>query len=676
MHLRMILLALLGTALTAQGQSCLTCASDTCQSCYQLAPVQITREALSSDALHQAFYQTPTAPSTEEIIARLPGLSLIRRGAYAQEPAIRGLGNNRVTLTLDGMRIFQACTDNMDPVSSYVEPNNLEAIQVQAGAGGGKMGSTTGGGIDFRLKQPVLAEDTNWNAYSSLRINHNAPGLALRGGVARQGPRLAVESNLVFRQQANYRLPSGEPQPFTQFQKTNYSLAFRFQSSARGEWQLKLLGDQARNVGYAALPMDVALADAWIGGLSYQRTPTHPAWLSWEGKLYHNRVNHVMDDSQRDSVAMRMDMPGQTRTTGAYWQSRWLLGLDHLLTAKVDAYSQESYAEMTMYPKGEAAMFMLTWPQVRSTALGLYVHDRWQFRPRWQLATEARLELVAATVQSDLGLLQTQIFYPEFDGSSLLPAGNVQAALSGTLTSRWRLVGKLAIGQRTPTVSEQFGYYLFNRLDGYDYLGNPNLRPERVWQSEASLSYQTTPVDLQLTGFLYQFSDYIQARTMAGYAAMTIGAAGVRRYENIPAASLSGGEIQVAWRMSRHFALIANGQYTLGLDHKGTPLPLIPPLQFQGAFRYEWQNRSIQVEGQWNAAQHRINPAFGEDRTEGFFLLHLRVSQPFTVGQYTFSLDGGVENLFNALYWQHLDWGNLPRPGRNFFLTLSMRVGS
>ena len=671
MYARLIIFLALGLSyLSAWGQAPCSCDPDSCECGYQLAEVLITQKALSSDELLTRFYQTSSVPNIEEVLRRLPGLSLVKRGAYAQEPVLRGLGTNRVNLTIDGMRMFEACTDKMDPVSAYVEPNNLQSIDVQAGPKGSSMGSSSGGGINFRLKQAQYASEGNWRGYFSGRSQTVSQGGALRGGAEYRSPRLGIATNAVYRKQGNYRLPNGERLAFTQYEKLNYSLALRYQSSERGEWQVNLLGDHARDIGYVALPMDVATADALIGALTYRHRPENLRWLSWEAKLYHNRIDHVMDDSQRDSVAMHMDMPGYTRTTGGYWKSSWMPNLNHLMELKVDAFSNLSYAEMTMYPEGESPMFMLTWPELRRSALGVYLRERWQFRPMWQLEAGARLEGNHSSVLSELGQRQLQIFFPDYAGQNLQPAGNATLGLNGRLNDYWQLRSLLAWGQRAPTVSEQFGYYLFSRLDGFDYLGNPFLKPEQAWQGELGATYQREKLELKLTAFGYQFYDYIQAEVVPDYSAMTIGAAGVKQYENLPEARLLGGEMQLAWQMTQALSLVGTAQYSHGRDHRAAPLPLIPPLQVQGALRYATERSSLQLETSWNAGQSRFSEPFGEDGTPAYTVANLRGSHQFQLKEQRIEVSAGVENLLNATYWNHLDWGNFPQPGRSGYLSV------
>ena len=135
---------------------------------------------------------------------------------------------------------------------------------------------------------------------------------------------------------------------------------------------------------------------------------------------------------------------------------------------------------------------------------------------------------------------------------------------------------------------------------------------------------QKEQLEISLTGYAYQFAQYIQAEVVPSYSAMTIGAAGVKQYENLPSASLLGGEMHLTLQLSDGWSLVGVGQYSLGQDDEGNSLPLIPPLQLQGALRYTSEKTSVQVEGNWNAAQHRFSSDFGEDMTPAFWIANIR----------------------------------------------------
>ena len=58
--------------------------------------------------------------SIDEHLAQLSKVEMVRRGNYAWEPVVNNMATERVSTTIDGMKIFYACTDKMDPVTSYV----------------------------------------------------------------------------------------------------------------------------------------------------------------------------------------------------------------------------------------------------------------------------------------------------------------------------------------------------------------------------------------------------------------------------------------------------------------------------------------------------------------------------------------------------------------------------
>ena len=79
-------------------------------------------------------YKGQTA-TIDEHLRELSHVDLVRRGSYAWEPTINGMQTERLSVTIDGMKIFYACTDKMDPVTSYVESSNLQNISLNSEIG-------------------------------------------------------------------------------------------------------------------------------------------------------------------------------------------------------------------------------------------------------------------------------------------------------------------------------------------------------------------------------------------------------------------------------------------------------------------------------------------------------------------------------------------------------------
>src|SRR5690625_7309573 len=78
---------------------------------------------------------------------------MIKRGAYAWEPMLQGMSSERSVLTIDGMRIYGACTDKMDPITSYVEITNLSKVNIQNAQAGSEHGATVAGSFDLVRKK-------------------------------------------------------------------------------------------------------------------------------------------------------------------------------------------------------------------------------------------------------------------------------------------------------------------------------------------------------------------------------------------------------------------------------------------------------------------------------------------------------------------------------------------
>ncbi|GAB4413916.1 MAG: TonB-dependent copper receptor [Bacteroidia bacterium] len=638
---------------------------------YELAPVHLTADAGSIHAALHHYYQGAGPAATEEILSKLPGLSLIRRGNYAQEPVLRGLSSQRLVVAIDGMRIAEACTDNMDPITSYIEPQHLQRIDIDAGGAGSAQGSSVGGGLHFRLKKPQLADTACWTGQAELRVQPR--GLVQRAALGYSAPRQAFYGSFTYRHLDDYRAGGGTLVRLSGFEKVNYSLAWRQRLPGGDDLSIDWIGDHAWQVGYPALPMDVAFAHANIAALSYQHGGRGSGLLHWEAKLYANRVDHAMDDTRRDSVAMHMDMPGYTRSAGAYWQARWLRG-DHLIDLKADVYAARVHAEMTMYPDEGEPMYMLTWPHLGRQTAGLYLADRWQYGRRWHLDATLRSEVQQVRVGSDLGLAQLLIFYPGYAAAAPQPLWAGSLALQGALCDHVQFEARLAYGERLPSNSEAFGYYLFSRFDGYDYLGNPFLRKERSLQGELALRRHSRHWHWEGSGFVYGFGDYILAREATDYRAMTIGARGVKVYANMPRAYMAGAELAGIYRPGPHWQWSTTAQYVWAATGEGDPLPLIPPLQVQSALRWQHGRCSVQGEGIWNAAQRRVATGTGEQATPAFVLCHLRGSYQPGSRPGNWQVSAGVENLFDTVYRQHLDWGQIPRPGRLCYLSATWRL--
>src|SRR5690606_10972796 len=80
-------------------------------------------------------------------------------------PMLNGMSTERSVITIDGMRIFHAWTDKMDPVTSYVENTNMSGAVISDGQSGGVYGGTIAGSIDLMRRK---------SGFSSVKTFHGS----------------------------------------------------------------------------------------------------------------------------------------------------------------------------------------------------------------------------------------------------------------------------------------------------------------------------------------------------------------------------------------------------------------------------------------------------------------------------------------------------------------------
>jgi len=633
----------------------------------ELREVTITSTQKTAKQQLINFFKANSSVTLEEILSRLPEISLLRRGSYGMEPSIRSFTGGQINVLVDGMRIHGACADKMDPATIYIEPINLENLQVQTAITGFMSGSAIGGTVNMKMAEPDFLnvnkitglissgyQTAAKSFYESARLNYSTGKWAFR-------------MSGTYRNNKNYRSGGGDIIDFSQYEKVNYSISAKYQHTLYTYFKADLLGDDGWNIGYPALPMDVGYAAARIGSLSMHRENPSKSLYKWQVKIYANKIDHSMDDTKRPNVPMHMDMPGWSKTYGAYTEAELKINQKQRLLLRADGSSTFLKASMTMYQPGELPMYMLTWPDNRKNQSGISAAWLLQIDSTLKLQVTGRTDFISYKLVSQEAKDQVSIFgYPSANRKDLLK--NISAVISKKISQKIKVSASIAYVERMPTASELYGFYLFNSNDGYDYIGNPKLKIEKSLQADLSVIYNWKNNRVQLSYFYSSLFDYLTGTINSSFSTMTIGAKGVKEFINIPNASVSGVEGSVVLKPAPAIDVVSTVRYTAGKDNKGNSLPLIAPLKNTTSVRYQPKNFSVQLEAEAASKQGHINIEAGEDVTTGYSLLHIRFGYNTMILNNTIELQGGVENIFDRKYHEHLDWGNISRPGRNVYI--------
>ncbi len=669
---------LISTAGYSQEETSKEC-TDTCSEqcsgvCTDSLKIHQLNEVLIISPKKKLAYQRESKPlsSVDEYLEKSQQVTMIKRGAYAWEPTINNMASERLSVTIDGMRIFAACTDKMDPVTSYVDVSNLSKVTVASGQKGSEHGACIGGAIDLKLDKTGFRED-----YLKVSIEDgfesNNQQMIIGADVNFSEEKFFIDADVIYRKAENYTAGGGEEVLYSQFEKYNLSFNGGLLLDEERKLTTTFIFDEARDVGYPSLPMDVSLARAFIYSVGYEQLHLG-AFTNWESKLYGNSITHIMDDSQRPDVPIRMDMPGWSDTYGIYSQAR-LKQEKHNLLFKVDGFYNRSLAEMTMYPNdsNQSAMFMLTWPDVRTLNTGVYVEDNIAFE-KAELKLATRITYQNNLVADEFGLNSLKIFYPDMDAAQNRFLSSVSAQYSKKVNAFDMSIG-ISYASRAPSVSEGFGFYLFNSSDNHDYIGNPELKNEQAIEFNGAVTFKNEKLKIGLSGNVFRMPNYIIGEVETGLSTMTIGADGVKIYKNLDNATITNVMFNSEYKLTKELKVTSGVSYHRGVDSDARNLPFISPIAYGSTLAYQKNSFYGAVEMQGASKQINFNPTFGENQSKAYTIFSLSLGKTFYISKNQLYTKAGVQNIFDKYYSTYADWNNIPRMGRNFHITLSYKIG-
>ncbi len=646
---------------------------------FRAAPWMQLRDSAHAVVLHQIMISKDCGDAREgsgqrpmrsidEYVEATPSLSLMSRGAFGKEPMLRGMNTDRLRVTVDGMPVMYACIGKMDPATSYVESNNLDRIEVQSGGDELAFTSSPGGTLNLKTLDPKIGSEDKHYGRAGAEFQSNGAGRSAFLKWGRSSENWGVLINSTWRARDNYSDARGNPIDFSQYRKANLAMALKWRPGKKNIVDADLILDEAWNVGYPALPMDVPRASAQLFTLEWKSY--RPRGKSDERSLrfFSNRVLHVMNNYTRDDGSMRMDMPGESAVIGISTWIKWQPGEKQTLRVKSEWMHTTAVASMTMFPEGEKEMYMLTWPDIaRESWAGFMAYTLGRKEVEWE--GSLRLETQLSHSRSAMGISQWEALGQDISKPDTRFLGG------GGLTWRYHkertfsLEAKSSVNLRAPTVSEQYGLYIYNASDAFVYLGNPALPNEKSLQISLGANYDNKVLQAGAECYAYAFRDYIIAGIDTNLLPLNDQQSGVKVYRSIKAAHLFGGNVHFRVQLLPHLTLMLRADYVDARDFEGNYLPFIPPLKGSATLRYARGKFDLSAEISGAASQNKVSRYNGEDATASYFLVNVNAAYNYKVLSLKGKLLLTAKNLTNTYFWDHLDWNNVPRPGRNIILS-------
>jgi len=614
-----------------------------------------------------------------QLLRALDGVDAVRRGPLGLDPVVRGLRETEVGTYLDGTRLFPAGPARMDSPLTHLDPSAVQSVEVVKGPyaltwGAGNLSA-------IRVETAPLPQRGDQTPHGSLHAGHdsNLEASEVAGSMSGRSGGVSFWGHGAWRQGSDYETGDG------------VSIPADFLS-----WESR--GRVGIDVGESSL-LSVSGGYQWQEDLDYPgrllnadffKTLSLAADLKTdrsEGLLrtidlgvYRNRVDHHMGNWEKPTALANMNrMPpfpldvnidSQIEVLGGRASAELISG-QWAVHFGGDVYSANRDATRTVEradvdPKVQLGPTDLMWPDATITDVGLYTRVRRTLDTGIRLTGTVRLDQVAA----DAGVA-TDFFLQNVSSDLEADETNLSGALSAglDLNSNWGLSLGAGSVVRTADATERYS----DRIPATkaqmtaEFVGNPQLNPERSTQFDIWLEGNYPSAAIQLNVFYRTISDYITLRATdpALPTRLPLSPPTVFQYIN-GEATFHGAEASLAYALTSVLtadigasylwgeeALIPPGQGSL-VDR---PALGITPARVRFGLRYEEVAGRFFVEASGIAVadQERVSSVRNENRTPGYATVDLLGGFATTSGA---SIRVGVQNLLDRDYWNHLNARN------------------
>ncbi len=255
--------------------------------------------AVTSLVTAEQIRESQAKDGAEVLKGRVPGVTGKRSGGINLDPVIRGLREDRLSVMTNGTKIWGGGPSRMDPPTSLLDVDELEAIEVIKGPYSVTRGpSSIGGTINLVTKKPELSP--HWDAQGSLGAAYtsNYNGFTSKASVSAGGPTLAFRLAGSYRDYQDYDSGDGERMQ-SGFQSQSVSGTLLWQPHADHRFFLSMSRESDRDTRFDALPLHMEEDDAYLGSVSYTLSNPFPSVESLQFSGYYNYVHHRMNNDHK-----------------------------------------------------------------------------------------------------------------------------------------------------------------------------------------------------------------------------------------------------------------------------------------------------------------------------------------------------------------------------------------
>lgn len=626
--------------------------------------------------------------NTRDLIRYEPGVSVSNnptrsgRGSYV----IRGVGENRVLLTIDGVRVPDAPANSQPGTFSrdYVDLENLKRVEIVRGPASAIYGSDAiGGVVAYVTKDPAdYLRMVNKDWYLSGKAGYDSSDRSFTETATAAGRSGPVDALFLYtRRDGSETSNNGSISPNPQdYDVNNFlgKLAFQVTDVDRLRLTTEFTERDVQTQIRSELGAVAGAPGTFVTGS--------------EGDDYTRRRRFTLDHRHDEAISFidratwrlsyqevdRFEHTEQQRLVGASRRLRVTdqsfsqditsfdfqletdanFGLQHRFTYgfDVDVINTTRPRDRFELNLGTGAINKFiageffptkTFPDTQTILGGIYLQDE-------MAALDNRLSIIPAVRMDYYRMSPTKddrAFLINNPGGTGQVSEVTETAVSPKLGAVYKLTdihsvfAQYAHGFRSPPYDDaNIGFT--NQVFGYQILPNPNLKPETSDGIEVGFRGGFKDgSSYQIAGFYTLYKDFIEQQSIGTSPAGLL----LFQSRNLEEVEIYGAEAKGDWRITDTVSLLGAVAYARGNDKRtGLPVDSVDPVKLVAGVRYEDpKDWGVEFVGTGVGRHDRVSdPTFFKAPSYAVFDL---------LGHYNlntgFSLNAGVFNIFDKKYF-------------------------
>ncbi len=668
----------------------------------------------SIQGLHPQNFSNPQS-DIGLMLRSMPNTSGIRRGGSSIDPVYRGFRNNQLFITTNtGLHIEGGCPNRMDPTTSHIDAEEISLIYWETGSNMLLYSQAIGGVLIMKTIEPEPRKKFGINAKIKSGYESNFNGfsnsIAINGG----------NKNFFFTLMGGNKSFGNYSDGRDSMVKSSFQkdfVAAKIGTAIRPNQHLILnyTRSESRDVLFPALPMDENFDFTDIFNLSYIRYDSAKN-EKFRINAYHVRVNHKMDNFERAQASqvvppstsiMRAESAVEALTSGVNLRKKFsfrringTIGGDFHQIDKEGTRTRKMIMSMNGITTTTSKQDNI-WKDAVIRNLGFYGQISYPIKHIHSFITATlRYDKHQHFSKDTFSLVKNEVVYfsKNTHNNHLVSYG---LKYDYKPNSEFLISLDAVSAQRSPNMNELYIKRMLVGFDNYDYLGNPNLKPET--NNQLTMSFRVTN-KLGIAGvnlFASQVLNYIGGAVLPPniLGVATQGALGVKQFSNLGTAIFYGGELVLNSSPVNKLEIGVTAGYTYAVMEKATkynvannqvisttilkndPLPEVPALNSSVSIIYKFGSLNFipRLAIEYTLPQNQISEANYEKSTPDYMLINGSIQYVFKKWA---TINVGVNNILNQAYYNHLNRRavssnplekiKLYEPGRVFFVNLKL----